>query len=102
MADAEILFNDVTDFGDGLVPFFLIGGQLSTPCSFSNDAILNLVHAQKLPVHLSKIAFICKDFLYGIFGMTTAGDTEGKVGAVMERGRGHFRGQDKAITGCLR
>ena len=30
--------------------------------------------------------------------MTTAGDTEGKIRAVMERSRGHFRGEDKAVT----
>ena len=34
-----------------------------------------------------------------MLGMTTAGDTQGKKRAVVEGGRGHFRGQDKAIAG---
>ncbi len=34
-----------------------------------------------------------------MLGMTTAGDTEREIGAVMERSRGHFRGQDKTIAG---
>jgi len=99
MADAKILFHHVPDLGDGLIPLYLIGGQLSTPRGFSHDAVLDIVKAQKPTIVLSKVAFVCKDLLYGIFGMTTAGHTEREIGAVMERSRSHFCRQDKAITG---
>jgi hypothetical protein len=36
MADAEVFLNDVTDFGDGLVPRFFIIGQLRSLCCFSH------------------------------------------------------------------
>jgi hypothetical protein len=98
MADAKILFHHVPDLGDGLIPLYLIGGQLSTPRGFSHNAILDIVKAQKLTVVLSKVALVCKDFLNWILSMATAGDTQRKIRAVMERGRGHFRGQDKAVT----
>jgi len=99
MADAKILFHHVPDLGDGLVPLYLIRGQLGASGGFSHNAVLDLVHTEKLPVFLSKIALVGKDLLYGILGMTTASDTQREIRAVMERCRGHFRRQDKAITG---
>lgn len=99
LANAEILFHDVPDLGDGLIPLYLIRGQLSTPRGFSHNAVLYIVKAQKLTIIFSKIALVCKDFLDRILSMATAGDTEREEGAVMEGGRGHFRGEDKAVTG---
>ena len=84
MADPEVLFDDVPDLRDGLVAFFLIGGQLCAPCGFSHNAVLDVVQAQEFPVAFSKVALVGKDLLDGIWGMTTAGDTEGEQGAVME------------------
>ena len=99
MADPKILFHFVSDLGNGLIPLYLIGGQLSTPRGLSHDAVLDLTKTQKFAVLLSEVAFICKDFLYGIFGMATAGHTEREKGAVVERGRGHLRSQNEPITG---
>ena len=98
MADAKILFHHVPDLGDGLVPLYLVGSQLSTPCCFSHNSVLDLIHAEKLAVLLSKISLVGKNFLNGILGMTTAGHAQWKKRTVMERGRGHFRGQDKSVT----
>ncbi len=72
---------------------------MSTPCGFSHNAVLDLFQAEKLPVLFSKIALVGKDLLDGILSMAAAGDTQRKKGAVMERGRGHFRGQNEPITG---
>lgn len=99
MANAEILFDDVPGFGDGLIPLYLIGGQSSAPRSFSHNAVLDIVKAEKLSVILSKVALVGKDLLDRILSMTTAGDTQREKGAIVEGGRCHFRGQDKAITG---
>ena len=99
MADAKILFHHVPDLGDGFIPLYLIRGQLSTPRGFSHNAVLDIVKAQKLTVVLSKVALVCKDFLDWILSMATAGDTQRKIRAVMERGRGHFRGQNEPIMG---
>jgi len=52
MADAEILFHDVPDLGDGLVPLFLIWGQSGTSSVLSHDAVLDAVKTQKLPVQV--------------------------------------------------
>lgn len=108
MADAEVLLDDVSDFGDALVPLFFISGQLSAPGRFSHDAVLNLVKAQEVAVFFSKIAFVGKYLFDQVWGMTTPCDAKRQIGAVMEGRRGHFRGKDKAITGaddrlrCLR
>ena len=99
MADPKILFHSVPDLGDGLIPLYLIGGQLSTPRGFSHDAILDLIKTQKLSVLLSKIALVGKDLFDRIFGMTAASNAQGEKRTVVKRGRGHFCGQDKAITG---
>jgi len=99
MADAEILFHDVADLGDGLVPLFLIRGQLGTPCGFSHNAVLNLIKTQKLTIILSKVALVGKDLVNRILGVKTAGDTQGEIGAVMEGSRSHLCRQDKAVTG---
>ena len=102
MADTEVLFHNVADFGDSLVPFFFVGSQPSASCRLSHDAVLDLVKTEELPVFLSKVALVGKDLLDRILGMTTSGDTEGEIGAVMERSRGHFRGEDKTISGIHR
>ena len=99
MAYAKILFDHVPDPGDGLIPLYLIRGQLRTPRGFSHNAILDIVKAQKLTVVLSKVALVCKDFLDRILSMAAAGDTQRKIRAVVERGRGHFRGQNEPIPG---
>jgi hypothetical protein len=85
MANAEILFNNVADLGDGFIPLYLIGGQLSTPRGFSHNAVLDIVKAQKRTVVLSKIALVGKDLLDRVWSMTTAGHTEREKGAVVER-----------------
>lgn len=99
MADAEVLFHFVPDFGDSLVPFSLVGSQLSTPGGFSHNAVLDIVKAQKCTVILSKVSLVGINLFDGMLGMTTAGDTKREIGTVMERSRGHFRCQDKAIAG---
>ena len=99
MADAEVLFHFVPDLGDSLVPFSLAGSQLSTPGGFSPNAVLDIVKAQKCTVILSKVSLVGINLFYRMPGMTTAGDAQGKKRAVVEGGRGHFRGQDKAIAG---
>ena len=99
MADAEVLFHDVPDFGDGLVPFYLQKGQLRSPRGLSHDAVLDLVQAEKLAILFTKITLVGKDLLDRILGVATAGNAQGKEGAVVERGGGHFRGQDKSVAG---
>ena len=54
---------------------------------------------KKLAVILSKVSFICIDLLDGFCGMAAAGNTERKIRAVMVRGWGYFRCQDKPVVG---
>ena len=67
--------------------------------SFSHNTVPEVVEAQQPTVLLSKVALVGKDLLDRILGMTTAGDTQREKGAVVERSRGYFRGQDKSVTG---
>jgi len=46
MTDAEVLFNDVTNFRDGLIPRFFIIGKFRARDGFSHDAIFNFIEAK--------------------------------------------------------
>jgi len=50
---------------------------------------------EKAAVGFSIIPLVGVDLLNGILGMATGGDTERKIGAVVNRGRGQIRGEDK-------
>ena len=50
MADAEVLFHDVSNFGDGLVTQDLRVGQLGGGGVLAHDAILDMVEGEKVPV----------------------------------------------------
>jgi hypothetical protein len=102
MSDTEVLLNNVTNFRDGLVPFFFIVGQLRSLGRFSHNAVFDLIEAKELAVVFSKIALIRKHLFDRVFGMTTAGDTQGEIGAVMEGSRGDLGGKNKAVTGINR
>ena len=102
MADPKILFHSVPDLGDGLIPLYLIGGQLSTPRGFSHDAVLDLIKTQKLSVLLSKIALVGKDLFDRILGMTAAGNAQGEKRTVVKRGPGSFLWPGQSHNGCLR
>ena len=79
MTDAGVLFDDVTNFRDGLVPFFFVVGQLRARGGFSHDAVFDLIDAKKLAAIFSKIALVRKHLFDRVFGMTTAGDTQRQI-----------------------
>ena len=54
---------------------------------------------KELTVIFAEVSFIGVDFFDGFIGMTTGGDTEGKIGAVVMRSRGYFCGQDETVVG---
>ena len=54
---------------------------------------------KKLSVILSKVSFIGIDLLDRVFGMTTGGNTQRKIGAVMMGSRGHFSSENEAVVG---
>lgn len=102
MADPKILFHSVPDLGDGLIPLYLIGGQLSIPRGFSHDAVLDLIETQKLSVFLSKIALVGKDLFDRILGMTAASDAQGGEKDCREKRPGSFLWPGQSHNGCLR
>lgn len=63
MADSIVLFDDVLNFRDGLVPFFLIGCQPGTSCGLSHAAVIDLVKIQEFPVLLSIVALVGENLL---------------------------------------
>ena len=99
MRDSKILLHDISDLGDGLVSIYCILRQFRSPGSLGHDTVGDLVQMEEIPVVFSKIPFIRIHFPDGFIGMTTAGDTKGKIGAVMVGSGGHFRGKNKSIMG---
>jgi len=68
MADAEVLFHDISDFGDGLVAQDLRLGQLGGGGVLAHDAVFDLIEGEKVPVGLTGVAFIGIDFFDLLFG----------------------------------
>ncbi len=58
VADAEVLLDDVSDLGDGLVTQDFRVGQLGGGGVFSQDAIRDVVEGEKAPVGLSGVALV--------------------------------------------
>ena len=56
---------------------------------------------KKLSVILSEVSLIGINLLDRVLGMTTAGNTERKVGSVMVGSGTHFGGTDKSIVGTV-
>ena len=102
VADAEVLLDDISDFGDGLVAQDLRVGQLGGGGVLSHDAIGNLIECQKVPVGFSGVAFIGIDFFDLLFGMTTEGRAVGQEVGIVDRGRREGGGQHKAVAGVHR
>ena len=99
MGDSEILFDHVPDFGDGLVSIDFVLCQFRPPGGLGHDAVGDLVQIQKIPIVFSKIPFVRIHSPDGLIGMTTAGNAERKIRAVMVGSGGHFRSENKPIMG---
>ena len=67
VADAEVLFDDVSDFGDGLVTQDLRVGQLGGSGVLTHDAVFDMVKGEKVPVGLSGVALVGKDLFDLLF-----------------------------------
>jgi hypothetical protein len=50
MADAEVLLDDISDFGDGLVALDLQLGELGSGGVLAHDAIFDVVEGEKITV----------------------------------------------------
>ncbi len=61
IAYAEVLLDDVSDFGYGLVSQDLRVGQLGGGGVLAHDAVLDMVESGKVSVGLSGVPFVGKD-----------------------------------------
>jgi hypothetical protein len=102
VADAEVLLDDVSDFGDGFVAQDLRVGQLGGGGVLAHDAVFDLIECQEVPVGFSGVAFIGIDFFDPLFGMTTEGRAVGQEVGIVDRSRGEGGGQHKAMAGVHR
>lgn len=93
MGKSEILLNDIPGLGNGFIPLDFMWRQLRSPDSLGHDAVGDMIEMKDISVILFKVAFIGIDLLDRVLGMATAGNTKGKIRAVMMGGRCHFRGQ---------
>ena len=102
MADAEVLLDDVSDFGDGLVALDLQLGELGGGGVFAHDAIFDVVEGEKITVGFSSIAFVGIDFFDFLFCMTTESGAIGQEVGIVHRGRCEGGGQHKAVLSIHR
>jgi len=102
VADADVLFDNVSDFGDGLVTQDLRAGQLGGGGVFAHDAVFDLVESEKVPVGISGAAFIGIDLLDLPAGVTTESGAVGQEVGIVDRGRSQGGGQHKAMAGVHR
>ena len=79
MADAEVLLDNVSYFGDGLVALDLQLGELGSGGVLAHDAILDLIECQEVPVGLSGVALVGIDLFDLLFCMTTESGAIGEV-----------------------
>ena len=71
VANAEVLLDDVSEFGDELVATDLEVGQFGGGGVLAHDVVLDLVKGKKVPMGLPGVAFVCIDLFDLVFGMTT-------------------------------
>ena len=58
MADAEVLLDDISDFGDGLVALDLQLGELGGGGVLAHDAIFDVVEGEKITVGFYSVALV--------------------------------------------
>ena len=74
MADAEILFKDVSEFSNGFIALDFRLGQFSIDIVLAHDAVFNIVQGKEVPVRSAGISFIRISGLYSIRRMHTGND----------------------------
>jgi len=97
MGKTEVLFDNITFFGYLFISFYFIVRQLCRGRVLSHNAVCNLVHTEKGPVRLAEVPFIGIDLFDRLFGMTTAGDAQRKIWAVVMGCWRHLGGKDKSM-----
>jgi hypothetical protein len=102
VSDAEVLLDDVSDFGDGFVTQNLRVGQLSGGGVFAHDAVSDLIECQEVPVGFSGVAFISIDFFDLLLGMTTENGAIGQEVSIVDRVRSQCGGHHKAVARVYR
>ena len=98
MGKTKVLFYNIAFFRYLFISFYFIVRQLCRGRVLSHDAVCNLVHREKISIWFSKVSLIGIHLFDRLFGMTTAGDAEGKIGAVVMGCRRHLGSKDKSMV----
>ena len=99
MADAEILFDNLSYLGDLLVSFDFKIREFCRCRVLSHDAVFDIVFGQKTTIGLPRVAFIGIYFLDGCFCMFTENGTVIQIIGVIDRSRIQGGRQDEAVVG---
>jgi hypothetical protein len=102
VADAEVLLDDISDFGDGLVALDLQLGELGSGGVLAHDAIFDLIECQKITVRLSSVALVGIDLFDLLFCMTTKSGAIGQEVGIVDRSWCKGGGQHKTVAGVDR
>src|SRR5512143_2424295 len=97
VADAEVLLDDVPDFGDELVALDLQVGQLGGGGVLAHDAVFDLVKGEKVPVGFTGVALVGIDLFDFTLGMATESSAIGQEVGIVNRSRGKSSGQHEAV-----
>ena len=87
MADAEVLLDYISDFGDGLVALDLQLGELGGGGVLAHDAIFDVVEGEKVTVGFSGVALVGIDLFDLLFCMTTESGAIGQEVGIVNQGR---------------
>ena len=102
MADAEVLLDYISDFGDGLVALDLQLGELGGGGVLAHDAIFDVVEGEKVTVGFSSVALVGIDLFDLLFCMTTESGAIGEIVGIVDRSWCKGGGQHKAVAGVDR
>jgi UDP-glucose-4-epimerase GalE len=99
MADAEVLFDNISHLGDSLVTFDF---QISKFCRsriFSHDAVSDFIRGQEITIGHAGVSLVGIDFFDGRFCMFAENGTVIEVIGIVDRSLGQGGRQDEAMVG---
>ena len=98
MTNPKILFDDIADLGDFVIPLDFKFGQFSRGRVFAHDSIGDFIVCQKLSIWCTRVSFIGIHLINRLFRMSAVNRTIRQIVGIVYRSRRHSGGQDKSIV----
>ena len=98
LTNPKILFDDIADLGDFVIPLDFKFGQFSRGRVFAHDSIGDFIVCQKLSIWSACVSFIGEYLFNRLIRMSAVNRTIGQIVGIVHRSRRHGSGEDKAIV----